>query len=211
MALVPLATLAACLAEPPPAPPGADQPDADAGPAGDAGGDAAPPRDAPIADQLLDNENFERGTEGWTIDGNAMIGDADALGVTMSAASGEFFAQVGRKDSVVNGISQAVAIPPWAGSLVLTGQRCFTTDEDDSTRDDVLWIRLLDADGTTLETLFTTSNAEVDVVCSWTELSLVPAESHAGETIQIQLEASADSEDVTAFWFDDLRLVASPD
>lgn len=203
-ALVLLAALAGCLAEPPPA---AEQAGATAD-AGDATDDAAP-GDGPVASQLLDNENFERGTDGWVIDGTAMIGDPDQLGVSFTAASGDGFAQVGREDNDVNGIVQLVTVPAWATALSLTGQRCFTTEDSDPTRDDLMSIFLRDSGGEVLETLFTVSNAEVGTVCNWTTFDLPVASSHAGEQIQLALIAETDATELTAFWFDDLHLVAS--
>lgn len=197
--LLPL--LCACLAQPPPAGESAV----------DAGTPDAAAEDPPEADQLLDNENFERGADGWQIGGDAMIGDGDTLGVSFTAASGDVFAQVGRKNSSQNSISQLVTVPDWAAGLRLTGQHCFDTEDEDETRDDVLTILLLDGEGGELETLLDMSNAEIGAICDWTGFTLIPAASHAGEQIQISMTASSDSEGLTAFWFDDLHLTASPE
>ena len=200
-ALVPLA-LGACLAEPPP-----PEPFDDTVPAADGG----PPADAPTADQLLANRDFEGGADGWQITGNAMIGDPEALGVSIDAASGAIFAQVGRKNSTVNGIRQLVTVPEWVATLRLSGQHCFDSDDEDASRDDELTVLILDANGVELETLLSASNAELGAICNWTWFEVVAADSHAGEEIQLSLVASSDEADVTAFWFDDLQLVASPE
>jgi hypothetical protein len=205
-ALVPLASLAACLAGPAPA---RDDALARDGAPTDTSADVEAGDAQPADQQLLANPDFEGGMDGWLLEGTAMIGEPAELGVSFQAASGDVFAQVGRRDSVQNGISQALTVPAWATSLRLSGQHCFVTNDSDTTRDDVVSLFLLDAEGVELETLLTASNAEIGGICNWTGFSLTAAASHAGEEIQIALVATADGSEVTAFWFDDLELVAS--
>jgi hypothetical protein len=188
-------SLAACLSQPP----GATA--ADAAPA-----DGAPP---PGDQQLLANPDFEEGEAGWTIEGSAAIGDPDSLMVSIAAASGTRFAQTGRKNLAVDGIRQVVAVPAWAAALRLDGQRCFDTEDQDLSPDDVVRVVLLDAGGAELEVLLSASNAEIGAVCSWSGFAATAAESHAGETVQLAIRSQSDGADLTAFWFDDLRLLAA--
>lgn len=169
----------------------------------------AEPVAEPGEQQLLANPDFEEGAAGWQIDGDAAIGDSTDLGVSIIAASGREFAQVGRKNSSNNGIAQAVTVPDGTVLLRLTGQRCFDSDDDDGSRDDVVNIFLLDSEGNQLETLLDSSNAEIGAVCTWTGFAAVAASSHAGEEIQLAIVSESDGSDVTAFWFDDLRLIAT--
>lgn len=189
--------LPACLSQPP----GATAADA-------AAADAAPP---PGEEQLLANPDFEDGAAGWTLDGSAAIGDPDALMVEIAAASGTQFAQIGRQNLAIDGIRQPIAVPAWAASLRLEGQRCFDTDDQDPSPDDVVRVLLLDAGGQELEILLSVSNAEIGGVCSWSGFAAPAADSHAGEAIQLAIRSQSDDADVTAFWFDDLRLVVAPE
>jgi hypothetical protein len=180
---------------------------ADADPAADGAPDTP---DAPVARQLFVNSDFEQGPDGWQVSGTAGIGESSDFGVTVSAFSGDRFAQVGHRNGLSNGISQRVMVPAWATALRLTGQRCFVT-ENSSTSDDQLTVSLRSPEGDTLEVLYAVSNGDVAGVCDWSAFEFTAAGSHAGEEIDVSLWAVLDGTDVTTFWFDDVTLVADPD
>src|SRR5262245_35898107 len=149
--------------------------------------------DATTGQQLLVDPDFEDRALDWTIEGNALIGTEQDLATSFAPASGDVLAQLGRaNDALADRLRQAVTVPPWATALALSGQRCFATDDTDTTADDLMTITLEDRDGVTLEELYFTSNAQVGSQCHWEAFSLPAETAHAGEDLVLTLTASTD-------------------
>ncbi len=186
-AIASLAALAACLDSP-----GDGSKDDDAGPS-----------------QLLVNPSFEDGATGWTFDGSVELETAEMLGLPPS--DGAQVARLGYGDNQTDRLFQEVRVPASGHELVLSGVRCYITQEGSGMIYDRLTITIEPVDGGAAETIREDSNQDATLDgCQWLPFEASSADDHAGQLIRLVIEAMTDDGVLTSFAFDDLALTASP-
>jgi hypothetical protein len=190
----------------------------DAAPQQDGQQDTAPQQDAEddgppgcTTQDLLVNGNFDQGEAvGWTrysswgLSGDPVIYASGSL--AHGSQGGGYAAWMGGKTSGENRLSQAVTVPANATSLRLTGYIRIDTVEIGGDYDDLFIKLLLDSDQSVLETLVTYANGTTNT--PWTAFTLPAADPHAGQTIDLLLDATNDLSRVTSFYVDTLALEA---
>jgi hypothetical protein len=165
---------------------------------------------------LLLNPGMED-TSGWTATSSLVglspwrIGSAYAA----LAHSGSGYAYLGgaKSDGTIDStctFTQKVQVPNQSGSLTLSyWMRSSTAEKKTNTAaTDTLTISVLDDGGTTLQTLKTHSNLDVDHLL-WKRESF-DLGAYKGRTIQIQARTTQDAQNYTAFRLDDIGLVLVP-
>jgi hypothetical protein len=155
--------------------------------------------------QLLGDPGFDSADGSWTAQGGTIVFASGEIPI--APAAGARAARFLGQNNADQHLRQSVAVPAGTTSLVLSGQRCFVTDEPGGAAD-TLAIRLLDPAGGPLETLASLSNADAGATCSWQPFSLTSPAPHAGQTIQLDFHAASDSLRWTSFYLDSLRLDA---
>jgi hypothetical protein len=149
--------------------------------------------------EKLTNGGFESGTTPWvqTSSGGYQIIDPSRPRTgTMSA----FLVGYNRGNDT---IYQQVAIPSTATSATLTYYWNMATQEVGATKYDFMYARVQNSAGTTLATLETRSNA--DVQNTWTK-STFNLLAYKGQTVRIFFQATTDSLYTTSFFVDDVSL-----
>jgi hypothetical protein len=189
----------------PPPPPDAAPGTPDAAPLPD-----APPACTPMNVNLLANAAFESGPGvGWietSTGGYEII--LQPTDLPFAAHTAPYAAWLGGYTNGTDTLLQSVTVPAGATQLRLTGYRVIgTTEVAGGGAWDYVYLRLRNSSGVVLETLGTYSN--VDTIAAWTSFSFTASSPHAGESIQLYIEATNDIIDHSNFFFDTLSLEAS--
>jgi len=184
----------------------------DAGASVDGGVDAmANPVDAAVSctpgiTQLLGDRGFEAVDGSWQTSGGTIIFTEAQMPIL--AAAGSRAARFLGRNAANERLLQGVIVPAGTTSLVLRGELCFVTEEGGGPVD-TLTIRLLDPANNPLDTFASLSNLDAGAICSWAPFTMALAAPHAGQPVQLEFHATADSATVTSFYFDSLRLDAN--
>jgi hypothetical protein len=158
---------------------------------------------------LLVNGNFDVGpTSGWNrysnwgLSSDPVIYGCGSLG--HGCQGGSYAAWMGGDNDTDNQLWQTVTVPANTTTLRLKGYRAIDTAESGGVYD-LLYVELYSS-GTLLETLATWSNQDANG--AWAAFTLTAAATHAGQAIDLLIEAITDSTAVTSFYLDTLVLEA---
>jgi len=149
--------------------------------------------------ETLTNGGFENGTTPWvqtSKGGYQIITNTRPRTGTMSAYLAGY-------DRANDTIYQQLTIPSNATSATLTYYWNMATQETGSTKYDYMYARVQNSSGTTLATLETRSN--VDVQNTWTK-STFNLLAYKGQTVRIHFQATTDRLYPTSFFVDDVSL-----
>jgi hypothetical protein len=186
----------------------------DAAPQQDAQRDAAQQQDTGPQCQtqsLLANGNFDQGPasgwnrySSWGLAADPVVYPCSSL--AHGCQGGSYAAWMGGDNDTDNQIWQTVTVPANTTTLRLKGQSAIDTAETGGVYDQ-LYIELYLSSGPTfLESLATWSNLNANG--GWTAFTLTAASPHAGQTIDLLVEAITDGISVTSFYLDTLVLEA---
>ena len=194
------------------------QPDADTH--HDAASDAPPDACVPHATELLTNPVFDLtplGT-GWTqtpIDtsyppitsDNGSVGQYAPQSAPYKAWLGGFEApQIGQM--VTDFVYQDIAVPAGTTALAITGYYLVDTAESGGTVYDTGALRLLQTNGTPIESVLALTNVTT-TSAAWTAFNHTFTANVAGQTVRLQMTSSNDYSNVTNFMFDTLSIKAT--
>jgi hypothetical protein len=161
---------------------------------------------------VLANGNFEAGVQDWVTSPagfNPIRMERDGLPVTTD--DGEWAALLGQDDGADQVMSQVVTLPADTTRVRLSGQRCFATNEDDTTMAfDHLYARLgpADAPAVTLVEIIAWSNRDGSESCGWSRFEREVAVPSLPVAAQFRLESDLDIGNITTFYLDALVLEA---
>lgn len=149
--------------------------------------------------QSLTNGGFESGSAPWVQTSSGGYNLID----TTRPRTGSYSAYLGGYNSGTDTIYQQVTIPATATSATLTYWWNMSTQESGTTKYDYLYARVLDANGNTLTTLQTMSNADTQNTWKQSSFSLL---AYKGQTVRIYFKGTTDSSLPTNFFVDDVSL-----
>lgn len=155
---------------------------------------------APPATQLIANGGFEPTVTSWMKTGAAFF----STGGVQHGGIG--YAYLAKANSVTGTVSQAITIPAGT-SPSLSFWINVTSDEPSTTvASDKLFVEVLNAGGVVLSTLATYSNLDRGAVGAYVLKSGFSLAPYAGQTIRLQLRATTDALNATAFRIDDVSV-----
>ena len=161
--------------------------------------------------QLLLNPGFEDGDSGaWTWTTSLPVSKASPFrNNTTNPHSGAWYTFLGYSDGLDSGNTgdleqQTIPIPTGVGSVSLGYWMRQLTSQTEKATLDTLTMRILDASGTTLRTLKTYNNQDVDHLL-WTRDSFDLGD-FKGQVIRVRADWSENATNLTAWRLDDLAL-----
>jgi hypothetical protein len=113
----------------------------------------------------------------------------------------------GWDETAIDVLYQDVAIPAGTTQLTLRGQYWTATDETGTSVYDTCTVQLQNTSGGVLQNVMTLSNRTP--VSVWTAFNFTFTSPQAGQTVRLNVRASSDISNATAFWFDSLALEAT--
>lgn len=188
-------------------PPDAGDPSgADAAPAGSPDAGEA----APCVAELLVNGLFDQpGELGWSDlavpEGDLIVDESVTLDdEQVPANSAPNLVWLAGRNGADDAVYQQLTIPADALGLTLRGRYWIDTSEEGDQAFDTSRIVLRQTNGNLIQELRETSN--LDENDQWDSFEIVFTELHAGETVRLSVEADADGDTISDFFYDDLSL-----
>jgi hypothetical protein len=158
---------------------------------------------------VLANGNFEAGGQSWTTSPpNFNPIRREGAGLPVTTDDGAWAALLGQEDDADQVLEQPVTIPAGATRIRLKGQRCFATNETDTTMEfDKLFARLDPASGPgTLVEIGTWTNRDGAESCGWSNFEKDVAAPGLPADARFRLTSDLDTGNITTFYLDALVL-----
>jgi hypothetical protein len=154
---------------------------------------------------LVTNGGFESGSTGWsqqTAASSSIIVSNSAL-----ARTGSGVAFLGGYNNGLDVLSQNIAIPADATQVSVQYWYRIGTNETVAQPYDILSVRLQNASGVDLATIASYSN--VNAASAWTQSPAFDLSAYRGQTIRLVFRVTTDEDLTTAFYVDDVTLIAT--
>lgn len=170
--------------------------------------DAALP-DAGCTDmQLLANPDFDAGPGGgWIEQASEALIKPDGQLSSKTPHSGGYAVWLGGLNNANESLRQTVTIPQGTVALELSGYRWITTNENNTTPFDFVYIVLFTPQGQRLEELAAWNNQ--DSGTAWSSFSYAATMPYAGQSVNLEFQVTTDGTYTSSFFMDTLALRAT--